>query len=204
MAEGRTGWRVAEAPGPAVCAEVLAAAFAEESTARWICRGSDAVRGRWFAALLRTQATVAGGRRLLVTDPDGRAVGAAVLTPPSGRPPVGARVTWTARTLAHCGGRALTRTLRYLAVTERSAPPDAWTLEFIGVRPEYAGKGAGRRLLEELPASAPAPGGIFLTTSDTANVGLYESFGFTVTGRLRIGPLETVAMWRAPGPPPPR
>ncbi|MEU5160884.1 GNAT family N-acetyltransferase [Streptomyces sp. NPDC020875] len=197
-------WRVDEAPGPAECAEVLAAAFVQEGTGRWICRGSDSVRRRWFAGLLATQATVAGGRRMMLTGPDGRAVGAAVLTPPGGSPSPGARLGWTVRTLALCGGRTFSRTLRYLDRTERLAPPGAWTLEFIGVRPEDAGQGAGRWLLGELLDRTPAPEGVFLTTSDGANVGFYESFGFIVLERLRIGPLETTAMWRPPGATAPR
>ncbi|GLF95439.1 GNAT family N-acetyltransferase [Streptomyces yaizuensis] len=202
--EGRSGgteeWRVDDTPAPDVCADVLAAAFARESATQWICHGSDVVRKRWFTVLLDTQATVAGSRRLLLTDGRGRATGAAVLTPPGADPSAGAQARWAARTLTLCGGRALTRTLRYLHRTESLAPPGAWTLEFIGVRPEAAGRGAGRLLLGRLLATAPAPGGVFLTTADHANVAFYEGFGFTVLDRPRVGPLETTAMWRPPGP----
>lgn len=115
----------------------------------------------------------------------------------AGRRPSGAaRAAWAARTLLGCGPRALLRTLRYLHATEAETPPGAWTLEFIGVEPAAAGRGAGGWLLDRLLAATPAPGGVFLTTADEANVRLYRRFGFTTLRRLTVGPLEVTAMWR--------
>ncbi|MEV7559643.1 GNAT family N-acetyltransferase, partial [Streptomyces sp. NPDC089795] len=103
---------------------------------------------------------------------------------------------WAARALAGCGPRALLRTLRYLHAAEAETRPGAWTLEFIGVEPAAAGRGTGGRLLGHLLATTPAPGGVFLTTADEANVRLYHRFGFTTLRRLPVGPLEVTAMWR--------
>ncbi|WP_405791773.1 GNAT family N-acetyltransferase [Streptomyces sp. NBC_00029] len=185
-----------DAPSPARCAPVLAAAFVREPAMAWISGGSDPVRQAWFGATLRTHATLRGGRRHLLADRQGQPVAAALLTPPSAVPSGAARAAWAARTLAGCGPRALVRTLRYLHRTEAEVPPGAWTLEFIGVEPESVGRGAGGRLLGHVIAETPAPGGIFLTTADEANVRLYRRFGFTTLRRLQVGPLEVTAMWR--------
>ncbi|MFD3469160.1 GNAT family N-acetyltransferase [Streptomyces sp. NPDC058682] len=185
-----------DAPPPVRCAPVLAAAFVREPAMTWIAGGSDRVRRAWFSATLRTHATLPGARRHLLTDGAGRPVAAAVLTPPAAVPSGAARAAWAARTLVGCGPRTLVRTLRYLHAAEAGIPAGAWTLEFIGVQPEAAGRGAGGRLLGHLLAATPAPGGIFLTTADEANVRLYRRFGFTVLRRLTVGPLKVTAMWR--------
>ncbi|MCX4807968.1 GNAT family N-acetyltransferase [Streptomyces sp. NBC_01214] len=185
-----------DAPPPARCAPVLAAAFVREPAMTWIAGGSDRARRAWFSATLRTHATLPGARRHLLTDGAGRPVAAAVLTPPAAVPSGAARAAWAARTLVGCGPRTLVRTLRYLHAAEAGIPAGAWTLEFIGVQPEAAGRGAGGRLLGHLLAATPAPGGIFLTTADEANVRLYHRFGFTVLRRLTVGPLKVTAMWR--------
>ncbi|MFI8339360.1 GNAT family N-acetyltransferase [Streptomyces sp. NPDC085639] len=186
------------APSPQRCAPVLAAAFVREPAMTWISGGSDRVRRTWFAATLRTHATLLGGRRHLLADRDGRPVAAALLTPPAAVPPGAARAAWAGRTLAGCGPRALGRTLRYLHRTEAEVPAGAWTLEFIGVVPQAAGRGLGGQLLDHVLTRTPAPGGIFLTTADASNVGLYHRFGFTTLRHVAVGPLEVTAMW-SPG-----
>ncbi|MER6446739.1 hypothetical protein DEJ51_32230 [Streptomyces venezuelae] len=190
-----------DAPPPGRCAPVLAAAFVREPAMAWIAGGSDRVRQAWFTATLRTHATLPGARRHLLADGRGRPLAAAVLTPPAAVPSGAARAAWAARTLAGCGPRALVRTLRYLHAAEAETPAGAWTLEFIGVEPGAAGRGTGGRLLGHLLATTPAPGGIFLTTADGANVRLYRRFGFTTVRRLTVGPLEVTAMWRPDAPP---
>ncbi|MFF3013340.1 GNAT family N-acetyltransferase [Streptomyces sp. NPDC057939] len=184
------------------CAAVLADAFAREPATSWICGTSDSVRAHWFAATLRTQSTLPGARRHILVTPDGRPVAAAVLTPPGATPGVGARAGWATRTLLRGGPDALRRTLRYLEAAETEVPAEAWTLEFIGVIPAAAGRGWGRLLLDHVLAGTPGTAGIFLTTADPANVGLYRHFGFTVLRHLPVGPLRVTSMHRpaATGP----
>ncbi|MEV7284350.1 GNAT family N-acetyltransferase [Streptomyces sp. NPDC093252] len=197
------------------CAAVLAAAFAREPATRWICGDSTAVRERWFAATLATQATLPGARRTVLADagrgasapvpPTAAAprrtaapipVAAAVLTPPGAEPSARAATAWTLAALRHCGPRALLRTLRYLRVTEPQAPPGAWTLEFLGVAPQARGRGAGGRLLTHTVDTVPARDGIFLTTADPANEPFYAHHGFGVLSRTALGGLTVTAMWR--------
>ncbi|MEU8760059.1 GNAT family N-acetyltransferase [Streptomyces sp. NPDC048659] len=196
MAERSSPWHVASAPDPGACADTLAAAFSHEPAVSWICGGSRNVRAAWFETTIRTHATVPGASRHTLTAPDGRTVAAAVLTPPRARPTTQALVSWSARTLLRCGPPALGRTLRYFRHTESAAPPDAWTLEFLGVRPDAAGRGAGGFLLRHLLATTPAPYGFFLTTADPANVPFYRRFGFADLGCTALGPLRINAMAR--------
>ncbi|MCB5167719.1 GNAT family N-acetyltransferase [Streptomyces bambusae] len=189
-------WQLRDDAEVAACARVLAAAFAAEPATHWIAGRSPRVRAAWFLATLRTHAGLPGARRHLLTDPAGRPVGAAVLTPPATRPAPAAQAAWAARTLRHCGPRPLLRTLRYLHASEAAAVDGAWTLEFIGVAPHSAGRGAGRRLLDHVLTATPAPGGLYLTTADPANVPLYRHFGFTTLRTPAVGPLATTAMWR--------
>jgi GNAT superfamily N-acetyltransferase len=181
-------------PAAAACADVLAAAFAEEPALRWICGPGGPGRHRWFAATARAHAGVPGARRYLLTD-GGAAVAAALVTPPAGQPGPLARLAWTVRVAVGCGPATVRRTLALLAATEAAHPAGAWTLDFVGVLPTARGRGAGRALLDRVIADA-AGEPLFLTTADPANVGLYRRFGWRQTGDFRVGPVRGVAMCR--------
>ncbi|WP_406529401.1 GNAT family N-acetyltransferase [Streptomyces sp. I8-5] len=189
------GPEIDDCPTVDACARVLADAFARESATSWICGSSSATRESWFDATLRADATIPGSRRYALTG-DGGPIAAAVLTPPGARLSPAAQAQWAARTLARCGPRSVQRTLRYLALTEAGAPESAWTLEFIGVVPGAAGRGAGRRLLDRLLADTSAAAGVYLTTADPGNVALYQHFGFVTQRRLSVGPLNVATMLR--------
>ncbi|MER5853607.1 GNAT family N-acetyltransferase [Streptomyces sp. NPDC002012] len=190
------GPEIDDCPPVDACARVLADAFARESATSWICGNSSAVKENWFDATLRAQATLPGSRRYTLAGHGGRPIAAAVLTPPRAPISPAAQAQWAARTLARCGPRSVQRTLRYLHLTEAGAPESAWTLEFIGVVPGAAGRGAGRRLLDRLLADTPATAGVFLTTADPGNVALYQHFGFVTLRHLSVGPLNVATMLR--------
>ncbi|WP_371097030.1 GNAT family N-acetyltransferase [Streptomyces sanglieri] len=190
------GLEIDDCPPVDACARVLADAFARESATSWICGGSSTTRENWFDATLRADASIPGSRRYALTEVGGGPIAAAVLTPPGARLSAAAQAQWAARALARCGPRSVQRTLRYLDLTEAVAPDSAWTLEFIGVVPAAAGRGAGRRLLARLLADTPAAAGIYLTTADPGNVALYQHFGFVTLRHLSVGPLNVATMLR--------
>ncbi|MFB6836137.1 GNAT family N-acetyltransferase [Streptomyces sp. NPDC056361] len=194
MTETTRPWKILANPEPAACARTLAAAFFREPAISWICGDSQTVRTFWFDATLRAHATLPGSLRYALTTTDGQPVASAILTPPGATPTAATRAAWAARTLLRCGPRALGRTLRYLRHAEAATPAGTWTLEFIGVRPDIAGRGAGRFLLDHVLATTPAPAGFFLTTADPANVPLYRRFGFADLRRTPVGPLDVTAM----------
>ena len=181
---------------PRECADPFAAAFAEEPGLGWICGQGLPAKRRWFAATLRTHATLAGGA-LYTARVAGAPAGAAMVTPANQRPGNFAQLAWTARVGLGCGPTAVRRTLDYLGAS--TAPANALTLEFVGVAPELRGRGVGRVLLERMIADA-AGSPIYLTTADPANPGLYRRFGWRETGRVRVAELVVVAMTR-PGDP---
>ncbi|WP_331750005.1 MULTISPECIES: GNAT family N-acetyltransferase [unclassified Streptomyces] len=190
------GPEIDDCPTVDACARVLADAFAREPAVSWVGGGSSAARENWFDATLRADATIPGSRRYALTGDGGRPIAVAVLTPPGARLSPAAQAQWAARTLARCGPRSVQRTLRYLDLTEAGAPESAWTLEFIGVVPGAAGRGAGRRLLDRLLADTSATAGVFLTTADPGNVALYQHFGFVTLRHLSVGPLNVATMLR--------
>ncbi|MFF2961737.1 GNAT family N-acetyltransferase [Streptomyces sp. NPDC057963] len=192
----RRGPEIDDCPPVDACARVLADAFVREPAVSWICGNSADARRNWFDATLRADATLPGSRRYTLTGDGGRPLAAAVLTPPGAALSLAAQAQWGARTLARCGSRAVQRTLRYLQITEAGAPEGAWTLEFIGVDPGAAGRGAGRRLLDRLFADTPATAGVFLATADPGNVALCQHFGFVTLRRLSVGPLNVATMLR--------
>ena len=75
-----------------------------------------------------------------------------------------------------------------------------WYLQTIGTDPAAQGKGFGGRLMRRrlaLVDEAHAPA--YLESSKEANIPIYQSFGFAVTGEIRIPNGPTLyAMWREP------
>ena len=73
-------------------------------------------------------------------------------------------------------------------------------LNMLGVRRSYAGRGLGRRLLDEVHAMSvrdPQSTGVTLSTEDPKNVPLYEHVGYKVIGHERVTPdLETWSFFR--------
>jgi ribosomal protein S18 acetylase RimI-like enzyme len=103
--------------------------------------------------------------------------------------------------------KRLPRLLRALITLEGAHPrePPHYYLPFIGVAPEWQGRGLGAALLapvlercdrERLPA--------FLEASTPRNRALYERHGFIVTEEFRLGRTAPPQwrMWREPAPQP--
>jgi len=76
-------------------------------------------------------------------------------------------------------------------------------LNMIGVRRAHAGQGVGRVLLEavhRVSAEDARSRGITLTTEDSANLPLYQRFGYRILGHVEIGTeLESWGFFREEG-----
>jgi GNAT superfamily N-acetyltransferase len=132
---------------------------------------------------------------------DGRLVAAMTMTAPGG-PPLPAdteahrAAVWTAL--------GETARLRYesmaLAWAAFDRPETHHHVNMIGVRRADAGRGLGRRLLDEAFALAiadPASSGVSLTTEDAVNVEIYRHLGYEVVGRVPVtGNLQTWGLFR--------
>jgi ribosomal protein S18 acetylase RimI-like enzyme len=141
------------------------------------------------------------GEPLLGIDHEGSLGAVAMLSDPSGpaSPPelgVKREAMWSA-----LGRDARSR---YEAFGEACAPllvtEPHLHLNMIGTRQEARGKGYGRILLEHVHAMSerdPDSAGVSLTTEDPANIPLYESFGYEITGHARVSAeVQTWAFFR--------
>jgi ribosomal protein S18 acetylase RimI-like enzyme len=75
-----------------------------------------------------------------------------------------------------------------------------WYLQTIGTDPAMQGKGFGGLILRDQLARADAAGlPCYLESSKDTNIPIYKSFGFEVTGEIRIPNGPTLwPMWRKP------
>ncbi|WP_375458798.1 GNAT family N-acetyltransferase [uncultured Enterovirga sp.] len=98
-------------------------------------------------------------------------------------------------------GTAVGRALRIIRLVEHRHPTKPhWYLAYLGVAPEFRGRGVARSLLrsrldlcdlEGLPA--------YLETQKADNLGLYRSVGFELVGEERVpGGPPCYFMWREP------
>ena len=104
--------------------------------------------------------------------------------------------------MARINGRLLPRILRALAALESNHPAEPhYYLPFLGVDPDWQGRGLGAALLrpvldrcddERMPA--------YLEASSPRNRALYERLGFEVTEEFQVGKGSPPVwrMWRAP------
>jgi GNAT superfamily N-acetyltransferase len=147
---------------------------------------------------------VQGGPLLGMVDEDGRVLAAAMMTLPV-EPDRAAEVAARRDAMWRCvGDEARIRHEAYSRITKTFAiDPPHHHLNMIGVRPEYAGRGLARPLLEaaaQLAMDDPHSCGVSLTTEVRKNLALYEHFGYGVVGHARVSPeLETWGLFLATG-----
>lgn len=164
---------------------MLGQAFADDPVVRWMLPAGRRV-DTLFRTLARYQHGLDGGTDLAVRD--GRIVGAALWDRPGYRQPLRLNLAAvpafvrTLRTRTHYGS-ALESSFH------RHRPPgEFWYLASIGAA--VRGRGVGSALLQHRLREIDGPA--YLESSNEANIGLYERFGFRVTGELRLpfgGPL---------------
>ncbi len=73
-----------------------------------------------------------------------------------------------------------------------------WYLQAIGTDPDKQGKGLGSLIMRDRLAVADAAGiSCYLESSKDSNIPIYRSFGFEVTGEIKIPDGPTIwPMWR--------
>ncbi len=131
-------------------------------------------------------------------------VGAAVWAPPEGwRVPITATLRETPPML-RVFGRHLPLALRSRLRMEGRHPrrPPHWYLAFMGVAPEWQGRGLGTALMRPALEALDAAGTpAYLESSTPRSRALYQRNGFEVTGEFNLpsaGP-PLWQMWREPG-----
>jgi GNAT superfamily N-acetyltransferase len=97
------------------------------------------------------------------------------------------------------GAAGALKVLKTMDVIEKRHPHEPhWYLQAIGTDPEKQGKGYGGVVIRRQLAVADAAGlPAYLESSKETNIPIYQSFGFAVTGEIKIpdGPILW-PMWR--------
>lgn len=186
----------------AALSQVLGRAFYDDPVMAWMLPDPVARRRklhRVFAALTRHHHLSRGGVEVAAA---GSVLGAAALWDPPGqwRHTVGEQVR-AAPGLLLAFGAAMRRGQQAEELMQRHHPEEPhWYLAVIGSDPSVRGSGQGQALmrsrLDRCDAEhAPA----YLESSNPANIGYYQRFGFEVTGEIVLpdGP-SLWPMWRQP------
>jgi ribosomal protein S18 acetylase RimI-like enzyme len=83
---------------------------------------------------------------------------------------------------------SLGRALKISAAIEAHFPPHPfWYLHIAGCDPAAQGRGLGGAVLRAGLAGVPDDMPAYLETANPTNIGLYERFGFALTGDWRVG-----------------
>jgi ribosomal protein S18 acetylase RimI-like enzyme len=176
-------------------------AFADDLGMRYICqheqKGYQKRLSAWFLALLRMQ--VANQQPILGICEAGDYVACATLTLPQTKLKMMSLMGWVRTVLFQVGFIGLWRTMRHVGRISRYQPKTPhYRLEFIAVHPDHQGKGYGRAMLDAIHQMAQSENsGIWLETTNPANVGLYEHVGYVVENRFMMADdVEAIIMFR--------
>ena len=98
-------------------------------------------------------------------------------------------------------GTGVLKVMQTMDVVEKLHPKEPhWYLQVIGTDPAKQGKGFGGRIMRHRLAHVDASGmPAYLESSKASNIPIYQSFGFEVSGEIRLpgGPV-LYPMWRKP------
>jgi ribosomal protein S18 acetylase RimI-like enzyme len=177
-------------------ATALAAAFYDDPVFRWFSpddRRRHDMLPSFFAVFV--EAFMSHGE----TYADGDGGGAALWAAP-GADPLSAEPVYAER-LTEIVGVDARRLFEIVEIFEAHLPPEPhWHLQFLGVRPERQGAGAGGALMAPglgLRDGDEAPA--YLEATSDRNRALYERHGFRARGAIRLPDGPTLwRMWRDP------
>jgi len=175
--------------------------FADDPGMRYICqheqKGYEKRLSAWFLALLRMQ--VANQQPILGICEGGNYVACTTLTLSQTKVKMISLIGWVISVLFQVGFIGLWRTMGHVGRISRYQPKTPhYRLEFIAVHPNHQGKGYGRVMLDAIHQMAQSENsGIWLETTNPANVGLYEHVGYVVENRfIMADDVEAITMFR--------
>ncbi|MBN1262701.1 MAG: GNAT family N-acetyltransferase [Anaerolineae bacterium] len=189
-------------------AALIAASFREEGFTRNTLNLSTPARQKRFAAVgaLRLSLGQASGQQVLAATNGETLAGVAIVKPPTAKSVpwyrlAGAVMRRAPRLLGMIGDVRWRQGLRIKPAMKPPAtlPTPYYTLDILGVAPDFQGQGVGRRLLEHIHAHCDQDEhatGIYLYTGDEKNTNIYRRFGYEVVEVRQGGPLTIWHMFR--------
>ncbi len=182
---------------------LLQVAFIDDPGLKQMCnhhkRGYERRLTTWFGAILQMQ--LANQQPVLGIKVNNEYVACAILTAPHAKLRASILIRWTWIVITQAGFRCFWQTMRHIMKIVPYQPKFGhYRLEFIAVHPDHQGKGYGRMLLDKIHQMSETDAhsqGVWLETTNPANVGLYEHVGYVVENRFMMtDDVEAVSMFR--------
>lgn len=190
-------------------AETLLAAFRDEAfTAAWLDLSRERQWNAYYRiARARLRLDLESGGSIFLALKDGQAAGLLALKPPAFSSPRARALRYLLPQLPALlqllPGMLRARHLAGALKPPVDLPPNHWTLEAIGVHPQYQGQGIGKLLLRQAHEHCLADGGasgIYLFTGDEKNYLIYQKQGYQLLERRLNGGFVSYHMFLpAPG-----
>jgi ribosomal protein S18 acetylase RimI-like enzyme len=181
----------------------LARAFDNDPFINWLVRQDDK-RAYGFDALFRTCLCTLSLPHGEVFTTDG-CLGGALWYPP-GKSKIGLaqQLSLLPAMIRVASLRGLKRIIDVLNALDKAHPTERhYYLQFIGVDPDYQGKGFGTALMQPVLERCNHEGcGAYLENTNEVNLAFYEQQGFAVVGVIDLGQGAPPVwpMWRDPQP----
>ncbi|HEY9599163.1 MAG TPA: N-acetyltransferase [Cyanophyceae cyanobacterium] len=143
--------------------------------------------------------TTANQPVLCVTQ-DNQVVGVAVIQEPGIYFPLWSQIKWLLRVSLGVSPIVAWNLLKNMSILKRYHPLNPhYYLLFLGVHPDFQGKGIARTLLDALHTLSDThfqSTGVYLETANPNNVGFYRHFGYHIETQVNINNVTTFIMFR--------
>jgi len=188
---------------------IIAESFRHEGFTRTMWNLSTPEQRQRFvdAGTLRLLLSLNTGQQVLVATHDATVAGVAIVKPPAAKPTLPwyrlagmiiRRVPRLSKVLLDFRWRRMAQMIPAMKLAAK-LPQPYYTLDILGVSPDFQGQGIGRHLLDQIHAQCDQDeqaSGIYLYTGDEKNVHIYQRFGYEVLEKKQAGTLTVWHMFR--------
>lgn len=183
-------------------AQLLALAFENGSGLSQICHAEGEELRRRLRFLFRAGYSLqkAVNQPLLSVAKDAQVAGVAVIQEPETCFPLWTQMQWLLQVSFGVSPFVAWRLWQNMRILERYHPLEPhYYLVFLGVHPQFQGKGYARALLDAVHARSeahPISTGVYLETANPRNVPFYQYFGYDLKTQVKIKGVENFIMFR--------
>ncbi len=183
-------------------AQLLAIAFENGSGLSQICNAQGEELRRRLRFLFRAGFALqeAANQPILSITENKQITGVAVIQEPESHFPLGAKIQWLLQVSLNVSPPVAWHLWQNLRILERYHPPEPhYYLVFLGVHPNFQGRGYARTLLNAVHARSeahPLSTGVYLETANPKNVAFYKYFGYHLKTQVNIKGVENFILFR--------